>query len=210
MMRLLAFVASLVVRALSATLRIRHAGREHIDGTPQYILTLWHRHLLPGLGRGGWRRPITVLVSRSKDGELIARVLAWYGVESARGSSTRGGSAAIREILRVAKSGRNIVFTPDGPKGPPQIAKDGVVYAAQVTGLPILPMSFASPGSKVLRTWDRMILPKPFTRGVFLYGAPITIPRDGDVEEWRVKVEERLNGMMEEVEERFEELWRTS
>ena len=207
MMRLVAFLASLVIRVLCATLRVRHVGREHIDATPQYILALWHRHLVPGLGRGAWRRPITVLVSRSKDGELIARVLSWYDVESARGSSTRGGSTAIREMLRVARAGRNIVFTPDGPKGPACIAKDGVVYAAQVTGLPVQPFAFGAARAKILGTWDRMVIPAPFTRCVFVYGAPITSPREGDVEEWRMKVEERLNALTEEAEGEFERLW---
>jgi len=141
--KLLSFIASLFIRALHATLRIRHVNVEHIEAQSQYILAFWHCHLLLML-HSRYRRPITVMISRSKDGEYIARVFDWYGVESARGSSTRGGSSALRELIREARAGKNIVFTPDGPKGPPRIAKDGVAYAAQATGLPIVPVAFAA------------------------------------------------------------------
>lgn len=142
-MKLIALIASLFIRTLHATLRVRHVDAQKIEGTPQYILAFWHAHLLLML-HSRYRKPITVLISRSKDGEYIARVFDWYGVDSARGSSTRGGGAALRELIREARAGKNIVFTPDGPKGPARIAKDGVVVAAQMTGLPIVPVAFAA------------------------------------------------------------------
>lgn len=142
-MKMLSFVVSLFIRALHATLRVRHVHPESLGGQPQYILTFWHDHLLLML-HSRFRRPITVMTSQSKDGEIIARVFDWYGVESVRGSSTRGGGAALRTMLRKARSGSNIVFTPDGPKGPPRQLKDGVIYAAQTTGLPIVPIAFAA------------------------------------------------------------------
>ncbi len=142
-MKLVAFIASLFIRTLHATLRVRHAQAKNIEGTPQYILAFWHEQLLLML-HSRYRKPITVMISRSKDGEYIARVFDWYGVDSARGSSTRGGGAALRELIREARAGKNIVFTPDGPKGPARIAKDGLVVAAQLTGLPIVPVAFAA------------------------------------------------------------------
>lgn len=142
-MKLLSLLASLLIRTWYATLRVRHVRAENIEQTPQYILAFWHAHLLLML-HSRWRAPISVLISQSKDGEYIARVFDWYGVESARGSSTRGGGAALRELLREARAGKNIAFTPDGPKGPARIAKDGVVYAAKMSGLPIVPVAFAA------------------------------------------------------------------
>jgi len=139
----LSFIAALFIRALHATLRVRHVRVEHIANTPQYILAFWHAHLLLML-HSRYKRPISVMISRSKDGEYIARVFDWYGLDSARGSSTRGGSAALRDLIREARAGKNIVFTPDGPKGPARVLKDGVVYAAQATGLPIVPIAFAA------------------------------------------------------------------
>ena len=199
-MKFLAFLAYLLVRILTSTLRVKHVHPEHIDGTPQYILAFWHRQLLPLLGRSRWRRPINVMTSRSKDGQIIADVLALFGVQSARGSSSRGGDAALREILREAKRGKNIAFTPDGPRGPAGVLKEGVIFAAQSSRLPIMPVVFAAKKYITLRSWDRMIIPKPFSKGVVIYGQPILVPRDGDAEEWRVRVETTLNELSAEAE----------
>jgi lysophospholipid acyltransferase (LPLAT)-like uncharacterized protein len=142
-MRIVSLLGWLTIRALHATLRVRHVDAHHIETPPQYILSFWHAHLLLML-HSRFRKPIAVMSSRSKDGDYAVGVYAMYGVETARGSSTRGGGSALREFLRMARNGRNIVFTPDGPKGPPRIAKDGIVYAARLTGLPIVPIAFAA------------------------------------------------------------------
>jgi len=142
-MRILSFLIAGFVRLLNGSLRVRHVHAERIEGTPQYILSFWHAHMLTML-HSKYRDPITVMSSRSRDGELAVRVYRWYGVDAVRGSSTRGGNEALREFIRRARKGSNLVFTPDGPKGPPRIAKPGVVFAAQMTGLPIVPMAFAA------------------------------------------------------------------
>jgi len=142
-MKFIAFVASLFIRGLHATLRLRHVRAEHITNTPQSIIAFWHCHLLLML-HTKWHGQATVMISQSKDGEYIARVFDWYGVESVRGSSTRGGAKALRELIREARAGKNIVFTPDGPKGPARVVKDGMVAAAMATGLPIVPIAFAA------------------------------------------------------------------
>ena len=142
-MKLVSFLASLFIRTLHATLRVRHVRVENIEETPRYILAFWHEHLLLML-HSRFRKPISVMTSRSKDGEYMARVFDWYGVQSARGSSSRGGGAALRELIRRARAGANLVFTPDGPKGPRRVVKDGLIVAAQATGLPIVPIAFAA------------------------------------------------------------------
>ena len=142
-MKLLALAGAMFIRLLYATLRVRHVHPENLEKQPQSIIAFWHEHLLLML-HARYRKPISVMTSRSRDGEIIARVFDWYGVESARGSGTRGGTAALRELIRRARAGKNIVFTPDGPKGPPRVAKDGVVGAARATGLPIVPIAFAA------------------------------------------------------------------
>ncbi len=136
-------LGALFIRTLHATLRVRHVRPEKLAAVPQYILTFWHAHLLLML-HSRFRKPIVVMSSRSRDGSLIAGVFKHYDVECVRGSSTRGGLAALRGMIKSARKGKNIVFTPDGPKGPPRIAKEGVVYAAQATGLPIVPVAFAA------------------------------------------------------------------
>ena len=142
-MRLLSLLGYLFVRALHATLRVRHIHAENLEKTPQYILVFWHAHVLLSL-HSRWRRPTTAIISRSKDGEIVSGVLHLYGAETARGSSTRGGEFALREVLRDVRAGKSIAVTPDGPKGPPRVVKEGIVYIARVTGLPIVPFSFAA------------------------------------------------------------------
>jgi lysophospholipid acyltransferase (LPLAT)-like uncharacterized protein len=142
-MRVLSLLGYLFIRALHATLRVRHVNAENLDAQPRYILAFWHRHVLLSL-HSRWRKPTTAIISRSKDGEIVSRVLHLYGAETARGSSTRGGEVALREILRDIRAGKNIAFTPDGPKGPAGVVKDGVIYVAKVSGLPIVPFAFAA------------------------------------------------------------------
>ena len=141
MRKLLPLIGSLFIRALHATLRVKHVNVENLTSEPHYIIAFWHCHLLLML-HSRYRKPIAVLSSQSRDGDVVARVFDYYGVQSSRGSSTRGGSAALRALIRFAKDGKNIVFTPDGPKGPPRMAKEGVVVAAKATGLPIVPIAF--------------------------------------------------------------------
>lgn len=140
---MIAMLGALLIRTLHATLRVRHVRTGKLTSLPQYIIAFWHAHLLLML-HSRYRRPISVMISQSKDGELIASTFRHFGVDAARGSSTRGGSTALREMIRVARRGANIAFTPDGPKGPARIVKDGVIYAAQATGLPIAPVAFAA------------------------------------------------------------------
>ena len=142
-MKFIAFIASLLMRSLHASLRMRHVHAENLIDTPQSIIAFWHCHLLLML-HAKWHGPCAVMISQSKDGEYIARVFEWYGVTAVRGSSTRGGAKALREIIREARAGKNIVFTPDGPKGPARVVKEGLVAAAMATGLPIVPIAFAA------------------------------------------------------------------
>jgi lysophospholipid acyltransferase (LPLAT)-like uncharacterized protein len=141
--RFLPILAAGFIRLLHATLRVQHVGAEKLDAMPLYIFAFWHEHLLLML-HARYRLPIRVLVSQSRDGQYIAGTFSRYGVDVSRGSTTRGGTAALRDMIRSARSGSNIVFTPDGPKGPRRIAKEGVVYAAQATGLPVVPVAFGA------------------------------------------------------------------
>ena len=141
--RLLSLIGSLVIRALHATLRVRHINVENILGVPQYIIAFWHDHLLLML-HSKFRRPITVMSSQSRDGDIAVGIYAHYGVATSRGSSTRGGMAGLRGLIRSARNGSNVVFTPDGPRGPARVAKEGIIVAAQATGLPIVPIAFAA------------------------------------------------------------------
>lgn len=198
-MKLLPYLAYAFLRLLNGTLRVRHVRAENIENTPRYVVAFWHECILGAL-HCRWRKPTTAMISRSNDGEIVAKVVQLYGAGTARGSSHRGSTAVLRELLREVRDGKNLAVTPDGPKGPRRIVKDGVVYAAKMTGLPVVPFHFTARSKKRLRSWDRMIVPRPFSRAVYLYGEPIAVPRDGDVEEWRLKIEKAMNELAEEAE----------
>ncbi|MGC3973628.1 MAG: lysophospholipid acyltransferase family protein [Nitrospira sp.] len=134
-----------VIRLLQRTMRWRTEGREHVSRIfaqgQQTILAFWHaQQLMMPLAIPGLKAHI--LISQHRDGELICRIVARFGLEAVRGSSTRGGAEAFRRLVRLGRSGGNLVLTPDGPKGPRQVAKAGVVQLARATGLPIVPMAF--------------------------------------------------------------------
>lgn len=140
---MISFLGALLIRTLHMTLRVRHVHAEKIESARHYILAFWHAHLLLML-HSRHAKPIVVMSSRSRDGDIMVDTYRRFGVEAVRGSSTRGGSAALRGFIRAARDGKNIVFTPDGPKGPPRIVKNGLIFAAQATGLPIIPIAFAA------------------------------------------------------------------
>ncbi|MBI2213700.1 MAG: lysophospholipid acyltransferase family protein [Acidobacteria bacterium] len=207
-------VASAFMRLLHSTVRVRHAYAGRIEemnksGRP-YLLSFWHRYLLL-MVFSRHRKPIIVMISRHKDGELIAKTMERFGVTAARGSSTRGGGAALREMVECAERGENIAITPDGPKGPALIAQTGVVLAAQRTGAPVLPVAVISDRKKVLRSWDGFEIPKPLSRVMFVYGEPIDVPRELDsegVESWRLKIENAMRALTDDAQHDFDRVWR--
>ena len=122
-----------------------------------------------------------------RDGELIARAIGYFGHGTVRGSAAKpgsakdkGGAAALRGMLKALKAKEYVGITPDGPSGPRMRATDGIVTVARVSGVPIMPCSFSCRSRVVLSTWDRFVIPMPFTRGVILWGEPIYVARDAD------------------------------
>lgn len=121
-----------------------------------------------------------VLVSKSKDGEVIARTMELSGIDAVRGSSSRGGAAAAREMVDILRSGRDVGITPDGPRGPAREVKEGAVRVAQLAGMPIVPIANSlSHRIEVAKAWDRFQVPLPFGRSVVIYGEPVRVG-DGD------------------------------
>jgi lysophospholipid acyltransferase (LPLAT)-like uncharacterized protein len=160
-------------RGLAATWRFEVRGGHHFDrvaGGP-FVFALWHHTLLPLLW---WHRSrgITLLVSEHRDGALVAHAAARMGYRLARGSSTRGGVAGYRGLLRALASGSAVAVTPDGPAGPAGVVKPGVVRAARHARVPILPVTARVGRPWQLRSWDRLVVPRPFSRIVVEYGAP--------------------------------------
>ncbi|MBM3506125.1 MAG: DUF374 domain-containing protein [Alphaproteobacteria bacterium] len=152
------------------------------DRKQPFILGFWHGRLLMPCFAWDKRFPMHVLISRHRDGELITRTLERFGIGTVRGSTKEGeGARALREMVRLLKSGAYVAISPDGPRGPRmRVASDGIVSAARLAGVPIVPMAVGTSRRKLLNSWDRFLLPLPFSRGVFVWGEPIVIPRDAD------------------------------
>lgn len=165
------------------------------EGKP-FIGCFWHNRLM--MTTFNWAGPGTfhMLISAHRDGQLIARTVKHFGIETIAGSSSRGGTEALRAILKILKEGNCIGITPDGPRGPRFQASEGIVQIAKLSGLDILPASYATSRRKVLKTWDRFLIPFPFGRGVLVWGNPIKIseyPGKEGLEAARIAVQAELN-----------------
>lgn len=172
------------------TTRWRLDGVEHVAphaaGQPA-VVAFWHERLalMPALWGLVCRMPsakpgrVHVLVSQHHDGRFIGAVVRRFGVSVVLGSSTRGGAAATRRLVRLLKDGSNVLITPDGPRGPPRVAAPGAAQIAALSGVPVLPCAAQVSKRWVLNSWDRMVVPKPFGRGFVVCGPPIPIARDG-------------------------------
>jgi lysophospholipid acyltransferase (LPLAT)-like uncharacterized protein len=172
----------LAIRALGSTARFRVEGWEHWEeacrGGPP-VMAFWHEQIFLTTYYFR-RRRIVVMTSQSFDGEYIARFIRRFGYGAARGSSTRGGVGALVEMARLVRRGCPAGFTVDGPRGPRRVAKTGALLLAKKTGRPVLPFAVTPERCWRLRSWDRLQIPKPFTRAVVRLAPPVRVPSDAD------------------------------
>ncbi|MDP2866004.1 MAG: lysophospholipid acyltransferase family protein [Elusimicrobiota bacterium] len=192
---LLSGVASLYVRLLALTSKISVKG----DGTQKGIYTIWHRQevimIYAQRGRG-----LVGLISKSKDGEYMARILKAFGFNFVRGSTSSGGFLSLRSLIKAARGGFSLAITPDGPKGPVFKVQPGAIYLAQKAGIPVIPCASAYSKKKVLRNWDKYQFPLPFGRIQVVYGAPFPVAETDDVPAKAVELENVLNALTAEAE----------
>src|SRR5262249_38968821 len=146
-------VGAFLIRLFGRLLRIESVGHDYVEQRSRedraIIIAFWHgRQLMMPLAYRG--KEAHILISRHRDGELIQRIVARFGFHAVRGSSTRGGSTALRSMIRLGRAGKDLVVTPDGPKGPRQVVQMGVIHLARATGLPIVPLAFGCSKKKSL------------------------------------------------------------
>ncbi|MBR0674112.1 lysophospholipid acyltransferase family protein [Neoroseomonas soli] len=187
---MLARLVALYLRLVWATTRWTLVGEEHARplADQPMILAFWHERL--PLAALGWRllakrvpqagdRRSQVLISRHRDGRLIAAAVRPFGIDVVHASSSKGGAAGLRGLARILADGGVAVITPDGPRGPARVAAPGVAQLAALTGVPVLPCGVASSRMRLAGSWDRMRFPLPFARGVAVVMEPIAVPRHG-------------------------------
>ena len=204
--RLVGTLGRWLLDALMATVRVSvEHGERHDrlrDAGEPILYALWHGRLLP-LTYHHRHKGIVALISQSADGEYIARVVQGWGYETIRGSSSRGGGKALREIVKRLRGGRSLAITPDGPRGPRQRLQPGIITAAQLSGAVILPLAAGASRAWWPGGWDRFCIPKPFARVTVLYGEPRRVPRDADgaeVRRFARELETDMNALIEEVD----------
>ena len=196
LLRVAPWLAAKIIPLLYRFLRPETIGNEAVEklwvaGRPM-ILAFWHDQLLMMVK--GYRGPGgRVLISASRDGELIAKTMKYFGIGAVRGSSSRGGAAAVRAMISAAREPFDLGFTPDGPKGPRHLAKPGVAQLARVTSRPIVPMAFACSHGHRFRSWDRFLLPAPWGRAVYSFGEPLFCQPDETTEAFLARLEKAMD-----------------
>jgi lysophospholipid acyltransferase (LPLAT)-like uncharacterized protein len=195
-----AFALRAVLRVLGATVRWSRENTAELErawasGTP-VLMAFWHGRsiMLPFIYRG---RGACIMNSTHRDGEIVSRVLLGFGIQSTRGSSTRGGVTGFLNLVRASRRGLDIALIPDGPRGPAGVAKGGAAELAVATGAPLFPMAVSCSSGWRLKTWDRLLLPRPFARMVLVVGEPLVAATEqrnrGDERETiRAELERRL------------------
>jgi len=196
---LAALLVSAVLLLLRRTLRPRFVHGDDLFARwgrgERVILAFWHDRLVLMPFANHWAQRVCIMVSRHRDGELISRAVRPLAIDTVRGSSTRGWSGALKGLLRAYRAGANLAFAPDGPRGPRWVAKSGVVQVARATGAVIVPVGAATRWGRRLGSWDRLVIPVPGSRVVYLAGRTIAVPPDADaaaIEDARLELEREL------------------
>jgi lysophospholipid acyltransferase (LPLAT)-like uncharacterized protein len=170
----------------------------------RFIYVFWHEYLtLPAVHYG--RPDVQVLISTHADGQLITEIIQRFGFRVIRGSSTRGGVEAVRQLVKTGQH-THLALTPDGPRGPRRVVQPGVVYLAARTGLPIVPLGLAYERPWRANSWDRFALPRPFSRSRAVTGPAIRVPADLERDGWeayRAQVEAALHHATQVAEARL-------
>lgn len=198
--RWLIVIGGWVLRLLGLTWRVRVHGREwllqRVPGTHPVVYSLWHGQMLPLLWAHKARTG--VIISEHKDGEIIARIVALFGLFGVRGSSSRGGTRALLESVTVVKDGTDMAFTPDGPRGPLHSFAPGVLMLANRADVPVVTITGHVDRKWQLKSWDAFEIPKPFARVTVLYGEPRRVD-DANIRDAAERTSEFAQYMMDDL-----------
>ena len=205
-MRWLIALGVYLLKIWARTLRYEVDDRAGVVGQPvkeNYIAALWHNRLLLisyVLKKFLPQRPGAGLISMSRDGDLIADVTQRFGFDVVRGSSSRMGASALRELGAVLASGRDVLITPDGPRGPAYELGPGIVFLAQQTGAPVTPINMEYSNCWRIKSWDRFIVPRPFSKVRVIIGQPHRVKSTSTDEEFeaeRLRLQEAMMALVE-------------
>lgn len=184
-----------IIWTLRKTMRVTYIGDSVMPSFTArgegFIGTFWHGRMLmlPFIYPG---KCLHILISTHRDGDIIANVMKGFGFNLVRGSSSKGGLSALREMVTLLKNGSDIGITPDGPKGPFQVVKGGVAQLAKISNKAIIPIAYSSSRHFICTSWDRFFLPLPFSKMVFMVGDPVYYTQGEEIESFRLRIQEAL------------------
>jgi lysophospholipid acyltransferase (LPLAT)-like uncharacterized protein len=202
--RPLTFLLVTLIRFVYATMRITVVGKEILPGFAArgegYVGAFWHARILmiPFLYPG---KALHILVSQHRDGEIIANILKYFGFHLVRGSSSKGGGDAMRELMRLLRADNDLGIAADGPRGPAEVLKPGAAQLGRLSGKAVIPITFSALWSLRFTSWDRFMFPLPFSRGVFVVGEPVRHEKGEDIEHYRLRIEHALRGVTAKADE---------
>jgi lysophospholipid acyltransferase (LPLAT)-like uncharacterized protein len=177
--------------------------RRFWDEDKIFLLCFWHGRLMMMPYCWDMSKPIHMMTSMHRDGRILSDIVAQLGIKTILGSTSRGGAAALRAMVKTVKAGEYVGLTPDGPRGPRMRAHEGIVMIARLANVPIIPISYASSSAKIFSSWDHFVAALPFGRGVFVWGEPIHVPHTTDkieLEKSRQTIEDSLNAVSAEAD----------
>lgn len=188
------------------TIRWQTVGKPYNpDDLQRNLYTFWHARMLmiPRLSRGIWHG--YMLISSHRDGGFIADSMHLLGIETVRGSSTRGGARAMRKMLRAVKDEkRHLAITPDGPKGPREKVQKSTIQLALKAELPIIPVCYATKRHWRINSWDHFYIPQPFTRGVFVFGETVKVSPDEDMDTAIARIQKSMDDAQQRADSYFD------
>jgi hypothetical protein len=204
---LLTVLAAGYMRFVHATTRWQTLGNQHPEGCAAagkpFIGCFWHQRMLMLPPIWADRRNLHMLSSPHADGVLIAKTVARFGVKTIYGSTNRGAAPALRMMVKMLRQGEQVAITPDGPRGPARKAAPGVATVAMLAQAVVIPAAYSVSRARFLRSWDRLLIPLPFSRGVMIWGEPIAPPATRDqIEAFSRELELRLDALCVEADKR--------
>lgn len=205
-------IAALLIKFIMLTSRVEIIGADSfyrlLDSGEGFIIPFWHGRmfLFPAFYKKYVDRDLRVLISAHRDGELISRIIDRFDLGTVRGSSRRGGKAAMLELQNLVKRGVVVIVTPDGPKGPGLKVRRGIIEMAKRTGAPILPVTYSATRKIILDTWDKFVVPLPFSTVTFSFGEPIYVGHDISREQG-AEIRDRLENELNQISARADRGW---
>ena len=189
--KLIGFIFYFITKSISLSIRWEYFEQSKkskiFDNRHKYIFCCWHNKLFLGPHLLPRNRVINALQSSHSDGMITSLAFRYLGMNVILGSSKRGGMQAFRKMVKCLQLGESIAITPDGPKGPKEKVKEGIIKLAQITNTPIIPLVWATRKSKIINSWDNFVLPYPFSKGIYSFGKPIYIEKKMNINNFELE-----------------------